>query len=161
VPDQMDVAFANVAATLGLAAGVVAALATVAGGFVAWRTHREDVVSQRINDVRAALLNLIDLRERFATLPPNDPNYDTTSGFLNQRRAIYLAVAKTLAGRVRGALSSDDYATLGWECQSALDYRCAFWVVTTALMLRMGHLLEPMSCSVRPSPRPKAVTIPT
>jgi hypothetical protein len=118
----MDLAFANIAGTLGLAAGVVAALATVAGGFVAWRTHREDVVRQRINDVREALLNLIDVRERYMALPRNAPNYGITSSFLNQRRAIYLAVAGTLAERVKGALSSDDYATLGLECMAALEY---------------------------------------
>jgi hypothetical protein len=44
-------------------------------------------------------------------LSRQDPKYDVTSSFLNQRRAIYLAVAETLAERAKGSLSADDYAT--------------------------------------------------
>lgn len=121
----MTLAFADIASTLGLAAAIVAALGGVAAGAIAARTHHQDVVRQRINDVREALIKLIDIREQFLALSHEDPKYDVTSGFLNQRRAIYLAVAETLAERVQGSLSADDYATLGAECLSALDFRRA------------------------------------
>jgi hypothetical protein len=121
----MMLAFADIAATVGLTAAIVAALGGVAAGAIASYTHHQDIVRQRINDVREALLKLIDIRERFVALSPHDPTYDVTSSFLNQRRAIYLAVAETLAERVKGSLSDDDYATLGSECLSALDYQRA------------------------------------
>jgi hypothetical protein len=121
----VTLAFADIASTLGLAAAIVAAIGGVAAGVIAVRTHHQDVVRQRINDVREALIKLIDIREQFMALSQEDPNRDVTSSFLNQRRAIYLAVAETLAERVKGSLSADDYATLGSECLLALDYRGA------------------------------------
>jgi hypothetical protein len=121
----VTLAFADIAGTIGLVAAIVAALGAVAAGVIAARTHHQDVVRQRINDVREALIKLIDIREHCVSLSCEDPKYDVTSSFLNQRRAIYLSVAETLAERVKGSLSADDYVTLGSECMWALEYRRA------------------------------------
>ena len=89
------------------------------------RLHQQDSERDRANDLREALLKLVDLRREAISLQREDPNFESVSSTLNEKRAILLAIAETLASRAGGSLSAEDWITLGNESMAALDYTLA------------------------------------
>lgn len=105
-----------------LTAGISAVIGALSGGGVAWWIHRQDADGQRVQQVRDALLALIDLRGQLLdaqALPPQRVEV------LTQRRAMLLAVADSLAGRAARALTVHDWIALGYECQADRDFPAA------------------------------------
>jgi len=124
--------------------GLTGAACAVAGIGVAWRSHHQDVARARTNEVRDLMIKLVELRESFVKLPQGDPIlYETLSSALNQKRGLYLAMARSLAVRAGRSLSFNDYVTLGEESQNDADHASALTFFTRAERLsRAGGVLN-------------------
>ena len=103
--------------------------------WVAWRTHQQDSERDRANDLREALLKLVDLRREAISLQREDPNFEIVSSTLNEKRAILLAIAETLASRAGGSVSAEDWITLGNESMAALNHTLAGKSFTQAVAM--------------------------
>jgi len=112
------------------------ALATVVVGSIAaglaWRAHRDDVRLGHLRDLRQALIALMDLRERYATIAANDPHFVDRHAAINKSRSIYLAITATLVGSVERDLSVDDLIALGDENLTGERYDLALWAYELA-----------------------------
>ena len=117
--------------------------------WVAWRTHQQDSERDRANDLREALLKLVDLRKEAMSLSRKDPNFKNVSSTLNEKRGILLAIAETLASRAGGSLSAEDWITLGSESMAALNYTLAGKSFTNAVALASPDDPYPRAVALR------------
>lgn len=135
VPAEWGTPISDIVPDINLTVSVVTALGAVAAAAVAWRAHQQDSARERANDLREALLQLIDLRRDAISLRREDPDFESVSSTLNEKRAILLAIAETLAERASGSLSAEDWITLGSESMAALNYGLAGKCFTRAVEL--------------------------
>jgi hypothetical protein len=95
---------------------ISAAIGAVSGASVSVWTYRGSVSQQRNREVREQLLKILDLRIRQAELNLNKPiNYLETSGLINNKRTIQLAIANELAEKAHRSLTPNDCIQLGFE----------------------------------------------